>query len=285
MPSINMKELLEAGVHFGHQTKRWNPKMKPYIFGARDGIYIIDLQQTVDLFKEACRYIIETVARGGQVLFVGTKKQAQEPIAEAATRSSMFYVNNRWLGGMLTNYRTIKKSIDRFKQLETMRDDGTFDKLSKKEASSLTREISKLERSLGGIKGMERLPDVLFVIDVKKEHIAVREATRLGIPTVAIVDTNCDPDEITHVVPGNDDAMRAVKLFCDKVAESVIEGTALFEERLREKSEKSDAKDKSFVEKAGGMRAYISPGTEVADKEEAKPATPPTPPPEAPSSS
>ena len=286
MPSINMKELLEAGVHFGHQTKRWNPKMKPYIFGARDGIYIIDLQQTVDLFRDACRYITEIVANGGQILFVGTKKQAQEPIAEAAKRAGMFYVNNRWLGGMLTNYRTIKKSIDRFKQLETMRDDGTFDKLSKKEASSLTREISKLERSLGGIKGMERLPDLLFLIDVKKEHIAVREAHRLGIPTVAVVDTNCDPDDITHVIPGNDDAMRAVKLFCDKVAETVIEGTVLFEERLRDKAEKSDAKDKSFVEKVGGMRSYISPGTEVADEGEAKkPAAPPTTPPVEPPSS
>ena len=283
MPTINMKELLEAGVHFGHQTRRWNPKMKPYIFGARDGIYIIDLQQTVELFREACQFIVETVARGGRVLFVGTKKQAQEPIAEAATRAGMYYVNNRWLGGMLTNFRTIKKSIDRFKQLETMRDDGTFKKLSKKEASSLTREIAKFQRSLGGIKDMERLPNVIFLIDVKKEHIAVREATRLGIPTVAVVDTNCDPDDLAYIIPGNDDAMRAVKLFCDKIAEAAIEGTALFEERARERAGKGEkgAKDKSFVEKAGGMQTYISPGTEVADK----PVTKPPPAQDVPSSS
>lgn len=283
MPRINMKELLEAGVHFGHQTRRWNPKMKPYIFGARDGIYIIDLQQTVELFKEACQFIVETVARGGRVLFVGTKKQAQEPIAEAATRAGMYYVNNRWLGGMLTNFRTIKKSIDRFKQLETMRDDGTFKKLSKKEASSLTREIAKFERSLGGIKDMERLPEVIFLIDVKKEHIAVREAIRLGIPTVAVVDTNCDPDDLTFIIPGNDDAMRAVKLFCDKIAEAAIEGTALFDERARERAGKDEkgAKEKAFVEKAGGMQTYISPGTEVADKAETKPV----PAPDVPSSS
>jgi len=279
MPSITMKELLEAGVHFGHQTKRWNPKMKPYIFGAREGIYIIDLRQTVDLFKQACQFITETVARGGRVLFVGTKKQAQEPIGEAATRAGMFYVNNRWLGGMLTNYRTIKRSIDRFKQLETMRDDGTFAKLSKKEASSLTREIEKFQRSLGGIKGMDRLPDALFLIDVKKEHIAVKEASRLGIPTVAVVDTNCDPDEVTYVIPGNDDALRAIKLFCEKVSDAVIEGSALFEERVRDSEGKEKAKEaqKSFVERPGGMRAYISPGTEVADVTEEPKAAPAAP--------
>ncbi|MDP3939100.1 MAG: 30S ribosomal protein S2 [Deltaproteobacteria bacterium] len=277
MPSINMKELLEAGVHFGHQTKRWNPKMKPYIFGAREGIYIVDLQQTVDLFRKACQFITQTVANGGRVLFVGTKKQAQESIAEAADRAGMFYVNNRWLGGMLTNYRTIKRSIDRFKQLETMRDDGTFAKLSKKEASSLTRDIAKFQRSLGGIKGMDRLPDVLFLIDVKKEHIAVKEASRLGIPTVAVVDTNCDPDDIDYVIPGNDDALRAIKLFCEKMADAVIEGGALFEERARDPEGKHKAKE-SFVERPGGMRAYISPGTEVADPAEEAPAAPAAPP-------
>ncbi len=277
MPSINMKELLEAGVHFGHQTKRWNPKMKPYIFGAREGIYIVDLQQTVDLFRKACQFITQTVANGGRVLFVGTKKQAQESISEAAERAGMFYVNNRWLGGMLTNYRTIKRSIDRFKQLETMRDDGTFAKLSKKEASSLTRDIAKFQRSLGGIKGMDRLPDVLFLIDVKKEHIAVKEASRLGIPTVAVVDTNCDPDDITYVIPGNDDALRAIKLFCEKMADAVIEGGALFEERARDPEGKQRAKE-SFVERPGGMRSYISPGTEVADPAEETPGALATPP-------
>ena len=223
MPNVGMKELLEAGVHFGHQTKRWNPKMKPYIFGARNGIYIVDLQQTVDLFNRACGFIVNTVGRGGKILFVGTKKQAQEAIAEAAGRTGMYYVNNRWLGGMLTNFRTIKKSIDRFKQLETMRDDGTFAKLSKKEAAALTREIGKLQKSLAGIKAMDRLPDALFLIDVKKEHIAVKEAKRLGIPVVAVVDTNCDPDDVTHVIPGNDDALRAIQLFCEKIDDAVQE--------------------------------------------------------------
>jgi small subunit ribosomal protein S2 len=292
MSNITMKELLEAGVHFGHQTKRWDPKMKPYIFGARNGIYIIDLQQTVELFRTAHQFIVDTVARGGRILFVGTKKQAQEAILEAATRAGMFYVNNRWLGGMLTNFRTIKKSIDRFKQLETMRDDGTFEKLSKKEKSALSRELEKLERSLGGIKGMDRLPEALFVIDVKKEHIAVREAKRLGIPTIAIVDTNCDPDKVSHVIPGNDDALRAIKLFCERVAEAVIEGTARLEERIQAESDKSaaGAKEKaSYVEKPGGMRAYISPGTEVADESsEEKPKPPaekPKPPADPPATS
>jgi small subunit ribosomal protein S2 len=281
MSTITMKELLEAGVHFGHQTKRWDPKMKPYIFGARNGIYIIDLQKTVELFRTAYQFTVDTVARGGRILFVGTKKQSQEAIAQAATRAGMFYVNNRWLGGMLTNFRTIKKSIDRFKQLETMREDGTFDKLSKKEASSLSREIEKLQRSLGGIKGMDRLPEALFVIDVKKEHIAVREAKRLGIPTIAIVDTNCNPDNVSHVIPGNDDAIRAIKLFCEKMADAVVEGVARFEERIQAESDKSAAQAKekaAYVEKPGGMRVYISPGTEVADDSpEVKPRPPSEP--------
>jgi small subunit ribosomal protein S2 len=281
MSSITMKELLEAGVHFGHQTKRWDPKMKPYIFGARSGIYIIDLQKTVELFRTAYRFAVDTVAHGGRILFVGTKKQAQEAIAEAAARAGMFYVNNRWLGGMLTNFRTIKKSIDRLKQLETMREDGTFDKLSKKEASALSREIEKLERSLGGIKGMDRLPEALFVIDVKKEHIAVREAKRLGIPTIAVVDTNCDPDNVSHVIPGNDDAIRAIKLFCEKMADAVVEGAVRFEERIQAESDKSGAAAKekaAYVEKPGGIQVYISPGTEVADESpEQKPRPPAEP--------
>jgi small subunit ribosomal protein S2 len=271
MSSISMKELLEAGVHFGHQTKRWNPKMKPYIFGARNGIYIVDLQQTVDLFRKAYDFVVQTVSRGGKILFVGTKKQAQEAIAEAAGRTGMFYVNNRWLGGMLTNFRTIKKSIDRLKQLETMREDGTFAKLSKKEASALSREIEKFEKSLSGIKGMERPPDAIFVIDVKKEHIAVKEAKRLGIPAVAVVDTNCDPDEVTHVIPGNDDAIRAIRLFCEKIADAVEEGLRLYAERSTAETDKAPDAKEAFVEKPGGMRAYISPGTEVADEPEPAP--------------
>jgi small subunit ribosomal protein S2 len=275
MANVSMKELLEAGVHFGHQTKRWNPKMKPYIFGARNGIYIIDLQQTVDLFNRGYNFIVETVGRGGKILFVGTKKQAQEAVAEASGRNGMYYVNNRWLGGMLTNFRTIKKSIDRYKQLETMRDDGTFAKLSKKEAAALNREIEKLQKSLIGIKSMDRLPDALFIIDVKKEHIAVKEARRLGIPVVAVVDTNCDPDDVTHVIPGNDDALRAIRLFCEKMGDAVQEGLKRWEEQGQAREDKAEAKEEAFVEKPGGMRAYISPGTEVADEEEKKPEPPP----------
>ena len=275
MAGVSMKELLEAGVHFGHQTKRWNPKMKPYIFGARNGIYIVDLQQTVTLFRQAYDFIVKTVSRGGKVLFVGTKKQAQEAIAEAARRAGMFHVNNRWLGGMLTNFRTIKKSIDRLKQLETMREDGTFAKLSKKEASSLAREIERLEKSLGGIKEMERLPEAIFIIDVKKEQIAVKEAKRLGIPVVAVVDTNCDPDDVSYVIPGNDDAIRAIRLFCDRVSDAVAEGSARFKEQAAAESDKGS--EPAYMEKPGGMRAYISPGTEVADDAEEAPATPPPP--------
>ncbi|OGP82138.1 MAG: 30S ribosomal protein S2 [Deltaproteobacteria bacterium RBG_13_65_10] len=275
MAGVSMKELLEAGVHFGHQTKRWNPKMKPYIFGARNGIYIVDLQQTVTLFRQAYDFIVKTVSRGGKVLFVGTKKQAQEAIAEAARRAGMFHVNNRWLGGMLTNFRTIKKSIDRLKQLETMREDGTFAKLSKKEASSLAREIERLEKSLGGIKEMERLPEAIFIIDVKKEQIAVKEAKRLGIPVVAVVDTNCDPDDVSYVIPGNDDAIRAIRLFCDRVSDAVAEGSERFKEQAAAESDKGP--EPAYMEKPGGMRAYISPGTEVADDAEEAPAAPPPP--------
>ncbi|HEY8370477.1 MAG TPA: 30S ribosomal protein S2 [Thermodesulfobacteriota bacterium] len=233
MSALTVKELLEAGVHFGHQTKRWNPKMKPYIFGARNGIYIIDLQKTVRMYREAYAFVRDTVARGETVLFVGTKKQAQEPIAEEAKRCGMYYVNSRWLGGMLTNFSTIKKSIDRLRKLEQMREEGTYDVLPKKEVAALEREREKLERSLGGIKDMTRLPGCVFIIDTRKEKIAVGEAKRLGIPTVAVVDTNCDPDEIDYVIPGNDDAIRAIKLFTSKIADAVIEGKVLFEEQAR----------------------------------------------------
>ncbi len=233
MSALTMKDLLEAGVHFGHQTKRWNPKMKPYIFGARNGIYIIDLQKTVRMYRDAYAFVRDTVARGETVLFVGTKKQAQEPIAEEARRCGMFFVNSRWLGGMLTNFTTIKKSIDRLRKLEQMRDEGTYDVLPKKEVATLEREREKLERSLGGIKDMGKLPGCVFVIDTRKEKIAVGEAKRLGVPTVAVVDTNCDPDEINYVIPGNDDAIRAIKLFTSKIADAVIEGKVLFEEQAR----------------------------------------------------
>jgi len=219
-----MKELLEAGVHFGHQTKRWNPKMKEYIFGERNGIYIVDLQKTLKLFKEAMAFVAEAASQGKNVLFVGTKRQAQEAIAEEATRCQMFYVNNRWLGGLLTNYSTVKKSIERLKLLEDMHETGNYGNRTKKEIIQLERERKHLSQNLSGIRDMGRLPDVLFVIDSNKEDIAVKEARRLNIPVVAVVDTNCDPDQVDHVIPGNDDALRAIRLFTNKIAEACIEG-------------------------------------------------------------
>ena len=231
MPSISMKELLEAGVHFGLQTKRWNPKMKEYIFGERNGIYIIDLQKTLKLFKDAMRYVAEMAAQGKTVLFVGTKRQAQEAIAEEAARCSQYYVNQRWLGGLLTNMLTVQKSIKRLKELDTMANDGAYAGRAKKEAGRLERERKHLQTNLAGIKEMNGLPDILFVVDSNKEAIAVKEARKLGIPVVAVVDTNCDPDEVDHVIPGNDDALRAIRLFTTKVADAVIEGRALATEQ------------------------------------------------------
>lgn len=224
MPAISMKELLEAGVHFGHQTKRWNPKMKEYIFGERNGIYIVDLQKTLKLFKEAMAYVAEMASQGKNVLFVGTKRQAQEAIAEEAGRCSMFYINHRWLGGLLTNYSTVKRSIERLKMLEEMHETGNYGGRTKKEIGQLERERKHLSQNLSGIRDMGRLPDVLFVIDSNKEEIAVAEARRLGIPVVAVVDTNCDPDQVDYVIPGNDDALRAIRLFTNKIAEACIEG-------------------------------------------------------------
>src|SRR6266478_2602995 len=232
LPSISMKELLEAGVHFGHQTKRWNPKMKEYIFGERNGIYIIDLQKTLKLFKDAMRFVGEMAASGKTVLFVGTKRQAQEAIAEEANRCQMYYVNQRWLGGLLTNMLTVQKSIKRLKELEGMATaEGGYAGRPKKEVIRLERERKHLDQNLAGIKNMPGLPDVLFVIDSNKEAIAVKEARRLGIPVVAIVDTNCDPDEVDWVIPGNDDALRAIRLFTSKIADSVVEGRALATEQ------------------------------------------------------
>ncbi|MBQ1935937.1 MAG: 30S ribosomal protein S2 [Clostridia bacterium] len=224
MAVISMKQLLEAGVHFGHQTRRWNPKMAEYIFTERNGIYIIDLLKTVKKVDEAYRFIESIAAEGGDVLFVGTKKQAQESIKEEATRVGMYYVNVRWPGGMLTNFKTIRKSIDRLKQLETMEADGTFDLLPKKEVIKLKNEAARLEKILGGIKEMKQLPKAMFVVDPRKEHIAVSEARKLNIPIVGIVDTNCDPDEVDYVIPGNDDAIRAVKLISGAMANAIIEG-------------------------------------------------------------
>jgi small subunit ribosomal protein S2 len=219
-----MKELLEAGVHFGHQVRRWNPKMKDYIFGERNGIYIIDLQKTQRLFKEAVKFVTQAANEGKTFLFVGTKRQAQDAIAEEAARCGQYFVNQRWLGGLLTNFQTIQKSIRRLKDLELMKTDGRYDAMTKKEVINLEREREALEKNLSGIKQMGKLPDVIFIIDSKKEEIAVHEANRLGIPIVAIVDTNCDPEGIDYIIPGNDDALRAVRLFTSKVADAIMEG-------------------------------------------------------------
>jgi len=223
MSVISMKQLLEAGVHFGHQTRRWNPKMAEYIFAERNGIYIIDLQKTVKLVDKAYEAVSNIIQDGGEILFVGTKKQAQDSIKEEAERCGMYYVNERWLGGMLTNFKTIQTRVRRLKDLEKMSEDGTFDRLTKKEVAKLLHEKHKLEKNLGGIKEMKRVPDVMFIVDPRKERIAVLEAHSLGIPLVGIVDTNCDPDEIDYIIPGNDDAIRAVKLIAGKIADAVIE--------------------------------------------------------------
>ena len=224
MANITMKELLEAGVHFGHQTKRWNPKMKEFIFGERNGIYIIDLQKTLKMFKEASKFVQDLAADGRIILFVGTKRQAQDAIAEEAQRCSMFYVNQRWLGGLLTNWITVQKSVKRLKELDEMATDGRYDLLPKKEVIKLERERKHLQANLAGIKNMTRLPDAIFVIDSNKEQIAVKESRKLGIPVVAVVDTNCDPSEVDYVIPGNDDALRAIRLFTSKISESIAEG-------------------------------------------------------------
>ncbi|MFQ5802482.1 MAG: 30S ribosomal protein S2 [Candidatus Methylomirabilales bacterium] len=263
MAAITMKELLEAGVHFGHQTKRWNPKMKRYLFGERNGIYIIDLQKTMQKFEEAYQFLKDLSQRGESVLFVGTKRQAAESIREEAERSGMFYVSHRWLGGTLTNFQTIRKSINRLKQLEQMQMDGTFEKLPKKEAIHLGREIEKLNRALGGIKDMDRLPGAVAVVDTRRERIAVREARRLGIPVVALVDTNCDPDEIDYPIPGNDDAIRALKLITSRLADAILEGRGPVDRALeQEMAEAVEAADETVedvlpvaeVEEAGVLQ-------------------------------
>lgn len=245
MGVVSMKQLLEAGVHFGHQTRRWNPKMARYIFTERNGIYIIDLQKTVKKLDEAYMFVRDLAANGGNLLFVGTKKQAGDSVRDEATRAGAYYVNARWLGGMLTNFKTIRRRIDRLAQLRKMQEDGTFDLLPKKEVSKLNLEIEKLEKFLGGIKDMKKLPSALFVVDPRKEKIAVAEARKLGIPIVAIVDTNCDPDEIDYVIPGNDDAIRAVRLLSATMADALIEGrqgsTEAAPEEAAEKENEADA--------------------------------------------
>ena len=251
MSVISIKQLLEAGVHFGHHTRRWNPKMAEYIFTERNGIYIIDLQKTVKKFEEAYMFVRDVSTAGGNVLFVGTKKQAADAIKEEALRSNMYYVNVRWPGGMLTNYKTIKKSIARLNNLNQMRDDGTFDLLPKKEVAALTKEMDDLERNLGGIKNMPRLPDAVFIVDPRKEKNAVAEAKKLGIPVVAIVDTNCDPDDADYIIPGNDDAIRAIKLISSVIADAVLEGKqgVQMEEAIAEITEAEEELD---AEEAAG---------------------------------
>lgn len=228
MAQFTMKQLLEAGVHFGHQTRRWNPKMAPYIFGSRNGIHIIDLQKTLRMANESYDFMRELAAAGGRVLFVGTKRQATEAIKDEASRAGQYYVNHRWLGGMLTNFQTVQQSVRKMKELQRKKEEGTFELLTKKEGLKLQGELEKLERTLGGVQEMTRLPDCLFVVDVQKEELAVKEAQKLGIPVVAIVDSNCNPMGIDYVVPGNDDAIRAVRLFCSKIADAIMEGTESF---------------------------------------------------------
>jgi small subunit ribosomal protein S2 len=252
-----MKELLEAGVHFGHQTKRWNPKMKEYIFGERNGIYIIDLQKTLKLFKDAMRYVGEMASAGKTILFVGTKRQAQEAISEEATRCSQFYVNQRWLGGLLTNMLTVQKSIKRLKELDAMAAEGNWDGRAKKEVIRLERERKHLNQNLAGIKDMNGLPDVLFVIDSNKEAIAVEEARKLGIAVVAVVDTNCDPDKVDYVIPGNDDALRAIRLFTTKIADAVVEGRQLATEQ--DFAAEKIVSDETPVEEIPEYAQYVDP--------------------------
>jgi small subunit ribosomal protein S2 len=231
MSEITMKQMLEAGLHFGHQTRRWNPKMKPYIFAPRNGIYIINLDKTIRLFRKAYEYVAEVSAKGGYVLFVGTKRQAQAIIKEEATRCSMYYINHRWLGGTLTNFQTIKKGVDRLKSIEAMQEDGSINKFPKKEVLLMEKERVKLERNIGGIKNMRSLPAAVFVIDPNKEQIAVKEANKLNIPVVALADTNCDPEGIAHIIPGNDDAIRAIKLITSAMADAVLDGRSQLKEK------------------------------------------------------
>jgi small subunit ribosomal protein S2 len=266
MAYVTMKELLEAGVHFGHQTKRWNPKMKPYIFGARNGIYIVDLQRTVRMFKTAYDFVVDTVASGKSLLFVGTKKQARDAIYEEANRCEMFYVHNRWLGGMLTNFQTIRQSIDRLNYLNNIQVDGSIEMFPKKERLKLGKERVKLDNNLGGIRTMNGLPGAMFVVDPKNETIAVREGRRLNIPIIAIVDTNCDPDDIDYIIPGNDDAIRAIRLITARMADACIEGSQRFAEKQQAEADKEVEEDSEVAavsaELGEGERKVISDGTE-----------------------
>ena len=261
MAYVSMKQMLETGVHFGHQTRRWNPKMRPYIYGARNGIHIIDLQQTVKLYRAAHDKVVDTVARGGKVIFIGTKRQAQEAVVAEASKSGQYYVTNRWMGGTLTNFVTIQKNIERMKKLEVMFEDGSVTRYQKKEILSLQRELDKLRLVLGGIRDMDKLPQLAFVIDPQRENIAVQECRKLGIPIVAVTDTNCDPDLIDFIIPGNDDAIRAIKLFVGSIADACMEGGAMGKDRGL------DAAGQEMI-RAGGGEALPEPGALGADKDE-----------------
>ncbi len=275
MVSITMKQLLEAGVHFGHQTKRWNPKMKEYIFGQRNGIYIIDLQKSIKLFKNAIQFMYDLGSRGKTILFLGTKRQAQEAIQEAAQKTSTYYVNQRWLGGLLTNFVTIQKSIKRFRELETMRSNGQYDLFSKKEVARYERERKKLEKNLSGIKDMAGLPDALFVIDTKLETIAIKEAVKLGIPVVGVADTNCDPDEIDYIIPGNDDALRAIRLITDTIAQAYLDGKAVYEAQQKELAEQMEKQRQIQAQQAAAAREAAEKAAAAAVDAEAPAADQP----------
>jgi small subunit ribosomal protein S2 len=272
-----MKELLEAGVHFGHQTKRWNPKMKEYIFGERNGIYIIDLQKTLKMFKEASKFVQDLAAEGRIVLFVGTKRQAQDAIAEEAQKCGMFFINQRWLGGLLTNWVTVQKSVKRLKELDDMATDGRYELLPKKEVIKLERERKHLQANLAGIKNMTRLPDAIFVIDSNKEQIAVREARKLGIPVVAVVDTNCDPSEVDYVIPGNDDALRAIRLFTSKISESIAEGSQLMTDKqvaeLQAATDKAQAAEAAPAEYHDEEEGAVDASEDISMEEVLGPGT------------
>ena len=277
MATITMKELLEAGVHFGHQTKRWNPKMKEYIFGERNGIYIIDLQKTLKMFKEASKFVQDLATDGKIVLFVGTKRQAQDAIAEEAQKCGAFYINQRWLGGLLTNWVTVQKSVKRLKELDEMATDGRYELLPKKEVIKLERERKHLQANLAGIKNMNRLPDAIFVIDSNKEQIAVREARKLGIPVVAVVDTNCDPTEVDYVIPGNDDALRAIRLFTSKISESIAEGAQLMTDKqvadMQAASDAAQAAADAAPEYHSEEAAGVDPAEDISMEEVLGPGT------------
>ncbi len=279
MAAIKMKQLLEAGFHFGHRTRRWNPKMKPYIFGARNGIHIIDLQKTVRLFDTTYKFVTKIVSQGYSVLFVGTKRQSKDSVFEESERCGMFYVINRWLGGTMTNFQTIRKSIARLKDLENMKRDGTINRYKKKEIMKMEKELIKLEKNLGGIKNMDELPGAVFVVDPKRDKIAVKEARRLKIPVIAIGDSNCDPDDIDFIIPGNDDAIRSIRLICSKIADACIEGHDLAEEKLKAETElqKKEAEEKIAVSSSkegdeDGPEVIVLPKKET-DKDVEKPAS------------